>query len=1115
MKKILLFAVFLASSLGFSQVQNVTFSIDPSAFNENEEITITVSNVNPSAWGVNDIYLWAWYFDTNGDFGGDSPTNGEWTNSDEAQKFTDNGNGTYSYTLTPTTFYNTTGISRMGMLVKAKDGSGDKKSQDHLVDVGRFQLNLSSPSQNLTILNSGESISISATTTENADFSLKANGTEADVLNNATSYTNNYTVTQSTSFQLDASNGSETQSESFEVIVKPTVTEEALPSGLLDGLNPDPNDNTKATLVLFAPEKEFVYVIGDFNNWQIDGQYLMKKDSSQDRFWIELSGLTPQSNHMYQYLVDGVIRIADPYSEVILDEFNDAFIDATTYPNLPSYPTGSTNHAVTLMRLDDPEYVWQTTNFQKPEVTDLVIYELLIRDFDELHSFDAVRDRLDYLESLGVNAIELMPVSEFDGNISWGYNSSFHMALDKYYGTQDAFKRFVDECHSRGIAVILDVVYNHATGQNPYFRLWNECGGNYDCAVAADNPFFNVNSPNTAFSFFNDMDHTSQATQDYVDRLNRYWLEEYNIDGYRFDFTKGFTNTVGDGNSFDQARIDILTRMYNEIRTYDTDAYVILEHFAPNSEETQLINSGMLVWGNHNFNYNEATLGYHDNGKSNFSSISYLNRGWSTPSNVGYMESHDEERLMNKNLQFGNSDGDYDVKDLATALERQQLAGAFYFSIPGPKMIWQFGELGYDFSINHCEDGSVDESCRTSPKPIRWDYLDQPDRAALYENWSDLIKLKLNEAIFKSSEFTLDVGNANGLKKIQITDQSATGDEIRYITILGNFGVTEQQIVPGFQETGTWYNLLENNRPMEISNTDTPISLAPGAYMIMADQPSLVLIDPNDTDADGVPNADDACPDTPFGATVDVTGCEIFTLPSSNFALKISSETCRSSNNGSIEITAAQALNYTATLSGNGINTSDSFTNNVLFTDLEAGSYEVCITVEGINGYEQCFSLNISEPENLSVFSAIDSQSSTVTLSLNGGNNYNILLNGKLTTTNQSSITLELNRKENTLVVSTDKDCQGTYEETIIISEDILIHPNPVNSGDLVISLPALSDPDVNISMYSYTGKMLLNKVYNQAGRQIRMNMDAYPGGIYILRVQTASGTSNYKILKR
>ena len=121
-------------------------------------------------------------------------------------------------------------------------------------------------------------------------------------------------------------------------------------------------------------------------------------------------------------------------------------------------------------------------------------------------------------------------------------------------------------------------------------------------------------------------------------------------------------------------------------------------------------------------------MGYHDSGKSNFSWISYLNRGWTVPANVSYMESHDEERLMFKNISFGNSSGGYNVQTESTALDRQELAGAFYFTVPGPKMIWQFGELGYDISI--------DQNGRTGNKPILWNYFNEPNRKAVYDLWA-------------------------------------------------------------------------------------------------------------------------------------------------------------------------------------------------------------------------------------------------------------------------------------------------------------------------------------------------------------------------------------------
>ncbi|MRX62778.1 alpha-amylase family glycosyl hydrolase [Maribacter luteus] len=1116
MKKLLLLVLFtLFLNFGFGQVQNGVFSTTPTTFTENDEITITVSGLDLTAWSVSDVYLWAWYEDSDGNQA-DSPTNGSWTSSDETQKMTDNGNGTYSYTMTPSTFYGTTGISQIGMLVKAKDGTGDKKTQDQTYDVGGYQLVLTSPAQNTTIVTSGTSYSIEATASTNSSFVLSANNTIVDnSVTSATSYSFDYSVNATTNFELEVSNGTETLMVTFTLAVSPTVTEEAVPDGLLDGINFDDTDPTKATLVLYAPGKEFVHVIGDFNNWEIDDNYLMKKDASQDRFWIELTGLTPDYDHLYQYLVEFDINIADPYSTLILDGYgNDDYIDDTTYPDLPSYPAGQ-SHAITVLHTGETDYTWQTTDFDPPAKEDLVVYEILIRDFDELHSFDAVKNRLDYLEALGINAIELMPVSEFDGNESWGYNPSFHMALDKYYGTKDALKSFIDECHSRDIAVILDVVYNHASGQNPYYRMWNTDNGGTGGQASDDNPFFNATATHS-YSVFNDFNHQQQATKDYVNRTVTYWIEEFQIDGMRWDLTKGFTQncTSSDDsctNSPQADRVEVLKGYADNQWASDEDFYVIFEHLGQIEEEEQWANyrvdegKGILLWNKMSDPYNEATMGYNDSSKSDFSNVSYISKGFDQPSAVSYMESHDEERLMYKNLLYGNSEGSYDVTDESTALGRMQTAGAFFFTVPGPKMIWQFGELGYDISI--------DEGGRTGNKPILWEYATEPDRFAIYETWKDLIKLKLEESIFATTDFSLNLDAATGLKTIHLTDNTATGDEINYVTIVGNFGVTSQEIVPDFQETGTWYNLLNNNEPLEVTNTTSTIALQPGEFIVFADNPSLALINPNDLDADGVPNTDDLCANTPFGATVDVNGCEIFSLPTSNFSVKSGSETCRSSNNGSISISAVENYNYSATLSGT-TDATNAFTSETEFSGLSAGNYTVCITIEGQTDYEQCYDLTITEPEDLSVSSKVDTSTGKVSLSLKGGKIYTINLNGEVFTTTQNEITLNLEAQTNTMSVSTDKDCQGYYEETIVLASEISVYPNPVKDSLLYLELGTISDPSVNVEIYTFSGRQISISDHYVNNGQVQINVSNIPNGLFVLKIHTAQKTYHYKIVK-
>jgi len=141
----------------------------------------------------------------------------------------------------------------------------------------------------------------------------------------------------------------------------------------------------------------------------------MKRTTNDSIYWIEISGLNSGEEYAFQYLVDGEIAIADPYTKKILDPWNDQYISNQTYPNLKEYPHGKTFEAVSVLQTAQQSYNWQVTNFERPAKTDLVIYELLLRDFLQTHNYQSLIDTLDYLENLGINAIELMPVSEFEG----------------------------------------------------------------------------------------------------------------------------------------------------------------------------------------------------------------------------------------------------------------------------------------------------------------------------------------------------------------------------------------------------------------------------------------------------------------------------------------------------------------------------------------------------------------------------------------------------------------------------------------------------------------------------------------------------------------------------
>ena len=879
MNRILLLIVLLAASITNAQQQDVLFSIDPCTFQETETITITFegSSINESTWGVtnNALYLWAWSFDLNDSNIQDCPTNGQWTNSNETNRLTYNSaNDTYTISFAPSSFYNRTSIGKIGFLVKAKDGTGDKKTQDLVAEVGEssFQINRSSPVSTTSILNSGDNFIISISNTcGNANYSLKANGVVIDTENNISNY--NYTdtnVTENKVYEIDVTLNGDIKSTTVSALLDPGVNSQILSGDYEDGINYNPSDPTKAILMIYAPNKDFIYVAGSFNNWQPNASYAMKQDFSRNgKFWIELSGLVPGQLETYQYWVvdktpiansPSLVKTADPYSTLVLSPFDDPYISATTYPNLPAYPAGQ-EREVTVLETGQTAYNWQVTDFSKPKKEDLVIYEVLVRDFDANRNYQDIINRISYFKNLNVNAIQLMPVMEFEGNESWGYNTSCHMALDKFYGTEDKLKELVDVCHQNGIAVILDVALNHAFGRNPMVRMWmDDSDGDGWGNPSTENPYFNT-SARHSYSVGSDFDHSNSFTKTYTKRVVKHWVEEFNIDGFRWDLTKGFTQncTAGDEsctNGYQQDRVDILKSYADYSWSLDADHYVIFEHLGSDTEEKEWANyrldegKGVMMWGKMTDPYNELTMG--QNGDKNIDRIGHTaHTGFNGPRVVGYPESHDEERLMYKNIAYGNtSNSSHNVQNLNIALSRMSALGAVSSMVPGPKMIWHFGELGMDNSIFTCNDGSYNnDGCKLDTKPQpQWteNWLTEALRAQIYEDWSKLHKLKIEEPVFEG-DYTITSGNYT--PRIEVFDNSIATTELKNAIILANFDVVSQTVNTNFPSgvTATWYDLMDPTGNTTVANSTTTISIPAGQFRILGNKASDVLSVQNET----------------------------------------------------------------------------------------------------------------------------------------------------------------------------------------------------------------------------------------------------------------------------
>lgn len=608
---------------------------------------------------------------------------------------------------------------------------------------------------------------------------------------------------------LEASDSSSTVYDTAYYSVAPVLNVAVLPGGMEMGIN-ELNDTT-VFFKLYAPGKNRVFVLTSLNDYMPDTQNAMTRTPGGAWWFIEFTVPAGQTFN-YQYLIDGNLRVADPYSTQILDPWNDGYISAATYPNMPSYPSGKTTGNVTLYQTAKTPYQWKNTTFQAPNQEELVIYELLIRDFVTSRNYQTLIDTLDYIDRLGVNAIELMPNSDFEGNSSWGYNPMFHMALDKYYGTPDKFKEFVDSCHSRGIAVIADQVFNHAYGLNPIAQMWWDATNN---RPAANNPYMNQTCPHPPNCWGNDFDHYVQPTRDYMDRINTFWINEYNIDGIRFDFTKGFTNS-SNADSYQSTRISALKRIADTLWDINPDFYVILEHWGPDQEEKELSNYGMMLWGNVVHAYYEAAMGYTAN--SDFKWGIHKERGWNDKHLITYMESHDEERTAFQIKSYGNSNGSYDTKTLATLAERKILTSAFMYTIPGPKMLYMFEELGYDVSINN--------PCRICEKPILWNYYQNQHRQKIYFYTAAMINMRKKYGVFNTNNFNYALNG--GAKRINLNSTDTN------VTVVGNFRVTQGAVYPNFQHTGTWYDYFTGDSVV-VSNATAPITFAPGEWHIYSD----------------------------------------------------------------------------------------------------------------------------------------------------------------------------------------------------------------------------------------------------------------------------------------
>ena len=697
-----------------------------------------------------------------------------------------------------------------------------------------------------------------------------------------------------------------------EEFVPDDLVTKKLPEGVEHGINY--NADGSVTFVLYDKDKDgkshkYCYIVGDWNDWTRKTEGAMYYDGSKGCWWITLDGFDADKEYRFQYRLGNSsgsdTYVSDPYTEIVYDEWNDQYIQG-----VPAFPAGA-KQLVSAFQINRPAYAWKHSDFKVEDKNDLVIYEMLFRDFTKNQNIAGAMSQLDYIENLGVTAVQLMPIQEFDANLSWGYNPNHWFALDKYYGTREEYKAFIDECHARGLAVIVDVVYNHATGSHPWTKMW--WNGN---ATAENNPFFNV-APAHPYNVYHDMNHENAMVKEHVKRSLEYLLTEYDVDGFRFDLTKGFTQKQTDPDvaawgRYDQSRVDILKGYADHIWSVNEDAVVIFEHLSDWDEEKVLAEYGIQLWRNVNHEYRTAVNG----GTGNFSNM-YSDAPFG--GFVGYMESHDEERLcygtggsgdgswglcgtmtnwssditmvqdgpfvVARNVTFTDADefklrfagdwgrnygtatkgyklpldkeykltsnaqdmkapsaGTYDVyfcEPLETiwvmtagkrpvepeieigdaedphvvAMRRAGASAAFFLTVPGPKMIWQFGEIGYDYTIEY--------NGRTGEKPVVTDeYMADPARKALYDTYAALLKFRRENPRFFDKDAKFEWTPSGSIKKITCSVDGKT------FHVIGNFGKT---IATVNLPEGQWKDYMNDNT----SFTSGTVTLKEGEFKLL------------------------------------------------------------------------------------------------------------------------------------------------------------------------------------------------------------------------------------------------------------------------------------------
>ena len=520
---------------------------------------------------------------------------------------------------------------------------------------------------------------------------------------------------------------------------------------------------------VWAPHAQAVFVKGEFNHWSDTATPL---SSEGNGYWYtDVESARP--GHEYKYvIINGDLRLQriDPYARQV---------------------TNSTGNGVIY---DPSSFDWEDDRFELPPHNELVIYEMHIGSFfadadGKPGGFDDALEKLEHLQRLGVNAIQIMPIAEFAGDYSWGYNPANIFAVESIYGGPDAFKLFVREAHERDMAIILDVVYNHFGPSD--LNLWqfdgwqqNSKGGIY---------FYNDDRSETPWGSTRP-DYGREEVRSFIHDNARMWLDEYHVDGLRYDSTL-YIRTVDGANEIPHGW-RMLQRLNSDIRSRPKRLIAIAEDLRSNpwlTKPTEEGGAGFHAQWDANFVHPvraivTAVQDEHRSMAAVRDAISFRYDG-DAFRRVVYSESHDE--VANGKARVPQ---EIDPEDPAGwhAQKRSTLAAGLVFTSPGIPMLFQ----GQEFLQGQWFRDDV---------PLDWQ-LNQEFRG-IVRLYRDLINLRLNKKGFSRGlcgQFLniYHVNDADNVLAFQRWDQHGPGDDV--VVVLNFSNASWQNYEIGMPTRGLW-----------------------------------------------------------------------------------------------------------------------------------------------------------------------------------------------------------------------------------------------------------------------------------------------------------------------